>query len=325
MMSDEDEIGRNKTSLDKMALWTRNIRLPMAMFGEKYKDSYLQVPWGFGLGAFGAFGAQVAGVVGGKTTIGESIPNMISISLDSYMPIPFERIDPVENPAAFIAGSIVPSMARPFVEYAMNVDSLGREIYNDRQSRYGDAFTGGRNTPQLWKDAARMIFKVTNGERDPSPDTLMFWANNYMDGASRIAQSLYGLGLSLKDEKDISVKDDFAPLSAFIGRASNYDGEKFAKLESDMQERSQRIKALERDQDAFKEYMERRPDDYMAVEDFMRNKNGWLKQLRSYRNQIEASNMTPIEKEKALKGIYLATGYVKRGMIERAKAAGISP
>jgi GNAT superfamily N-acetyltransferase len=325
MMADDDDIGRNKTSIDKMALWTRNIRLPMAMFGEKYKDTYLQMPWGFGLGAFGAFGAQVAGVVGGKTTIGESIPNMISISLDSYMPIPFERIDPTENPAAFIAGSIVPSVARPFVEYAMNVDSLGREIYNDRASRYGDAFTGGRNTPQLWKDAARMIFKVTNGEHDPSPDTMMFWANNYMDGASRIAQSMYGIGLALKDEKDISVKEDFAPLASFIGRASNYDGEKFAKLESDMQERSQRMKALERDRDAYIEYMERRPDDYMAVKQFMQNKNGWLKQLRSYRNQIEASNMTPKEKEKALEGIYRATGYVKRGMIEQAKAAGINP
>jgi hypothetical protein len=324
MMSDDDEIGRNRTATDKMSLWTRNARMPLSFLGEKYKDSYFQIPWGFGVGAFGAIGAQIAGVAGGYTTMGEAIPNLITIGLDSYMPVPVSRIDPTENFSAFAASSFFPSAARPLLEYAMNVDGLGREIYNDRQTRYGDAFTGGRNTPQLWKDTARMLFNASGGEWDVDPDTMLFFANNYMDGFTRIAQSGYGLSLTLSGEKNFSLKEDFAPLSSFVGRASNYDGEKYANLEQHMRELNQRIRSLERDPDLYREYMQSNYNEFQAVRMFNRDSNGWLRKLRQMRNQIEASDIAPNVKEERLRGVYLATAYVKRGLLARASDAGVS-
>jgi hypothetical protein len=53
MAADDDELGRNVVSTEDMSLWTRNLRLPLGFLGiELLKDSFLQWPWGFGLGAF---------------------------------------------------------------------------------------------------------------------------------------------------------------------------------------------------------------------------------------------------------------------------------
>jgi hypothetical protein len=175
----------------------------------------------------------------------------------------------------------------------------------------------------LWKDVSRLLFNSTGGEADVDPDTLLFFANNYLDGITRVAQSGYGLSLSMSGEKNFSVKEDFAPLSSFVGRASNFDGEKFANLEGQMRELNQRIRSLERDPELYREYMQGNYKEYLAVQVFNRDSNGWLRKLRQMRNQIEASDLSPKTKEERLRGVYLATGYIKRGMIARAEEAGI--
>jgi hypothetical protein len=43
----------------------------------------------------------------------------------------------------------------------MNMNAFGQEIYNNRQSRFGNAYTGGDNIPDAYKDAAR--FMADNG------------------------------------------------------------------------------------------------------------------------------------------------------------------
>ena len=63
MMAGDDELGRNKVATDDMARWTRYLRLPIPG-----TDRFLQIPWGFGLGAFAAAGAQLAGATAGKTS-----------------------------------------------------------------------------------------------------------------------------------------------------------------------------------------------------------------------------------------------------------------
>ena len=57
--SGDDEEGRNKVLTDDTSRWVRTMRFNtgIRMAG---KDLVIQIPWGFGFGAFAAIGAQVA-------------------------------------------------------------------------------------------------------------------------------------------------------------------------------------------------------------------------------------------------------------------------
>jgi hypothetical protein len=323
LASDDDEQGRNKTQIDDMALWTRNIRLPLDIFGDK--DSYLQLPWGFGLGAFGAMGAQVAGVAFGKTSIMEAMPNFISIALDSYMPIPFQRIDPTENFSAFAVGSMAPSLARPFLEWSMNVDSLGREIYNNRLNKYGDAFTGGANVPEAYRDLSRWLLKKSNVGIDVQPTTLQFWGNQYADGIARIGHALYGLNQYFSGTKDLDVKADIPLVSSFIGRKSNYDGREFASVEKQLKEESARLSSLEFQPELRRRYVEDHPYMPAVVNHFNKISNNQLKDIRSLRKDIEASDLPANVRKERLDALRINENYVKRNLINMYRQYGVEP
>jgi len=184
-LSDDDDEGRNKIINDDLSRWTRFARFDIG------EDKVVQIPWGFGLGGFMAAGAQIAGAMSSKTNdLADIFSNIVNIGLDSFVPLPVSRINMVDNPSAFVLDSVTPSIARPFFEYAMNMNAFGQEIYNNRQSRFGNAYTGGDNIPDAYKDAAR--FMADNWGIDASPNSLYFFANNYMDGLTRFCASLIG-------------------------------------------------------------------------------------------------------------------------------------
>jgi hypothetical protein len=195
-LSGDDDDNKNKTFGDDMRRWTRYAR-----FAIPGTDIVLQIPWGFGNGGLAAFGAQLAGLASGKENPPrEVIGNMIEILMDSYLPLPISRINPLESPGhatAFLTDSFVPSVARPLFEYAMNMNAFGQQIYNTRRSRVGDAYTGGDNIPDMYKDGAILLSEMTDGALSWSPNTMYFFANNLADGWTRIMQNTYGLGLTL--------------------------------------------------------------------------------------------------------------------------------
>jgi hypothetical protein len=329
MASDDDELGRNKVETDDMALWTRNLRLPLSVIG---KEGFLQLPWGFGLGAFGAAGAQVAGAAFGKTSMQDMAVNMTNVALDSFMPLPVSRIDPTENFPAWIVDSIVPSAARPFVEFAMNVDGLGREIYNNRATKYGEAYTGGKNVPELYKTMAQGMFEFTNGDIKVQPNTLYFWTNNYLDGISRIAHSAYGIGLTAAGDKDFDAKSDLVLFSSFVGRKSNYDAREFAQVEKKIQDKADTLRALENtaklngDIEPLRRYFERNPNDRAIVYIYNKQINNRIRDLRSIRNAVQSNkNYTPKQKKEIIDQIDLEQNYIKRGMIETFRQYGVNP
>jgi hypothetical protein len=329
MASDDDELGRNKVETDDMALWTRNLRLPLNIIGS---EGFLQLPWGFGLGAFGAAGAQVAGVAFGKTSVKDMAVNMTNVALDSFMPLPVSRIDPTENFPAWIVDSIVPSAARPFVEFAMNVDGLGREIYNNRATKYGEAYTGGRNVPELYKTMAQGMFEFTNGDIKVQPNTLYFWTNNYIDGISRIAHSAYGIGLTAAGQKDFDPKTDLVVFSSFVGRKGNYDAREFASVEKKIKDKADTLRSLENtaklngDVEPLRRYFERNPNDRAIVYIYNKQINNRLRDLRSFRNAVQSNkNYTPKQKKEMIDQIDLEQNYIKRGMIEMFRQYGVNP
>jgi hypothetical protein len=326
MMADEDDEDRNRVATDDMDRWTRYMRfvLPRWMTGEK--DVIVQMRWGYGLGAFASAGAQVAGIVHGNSSIGKGLENIMEAGLDSFLPLPVSRISPVENPAAWLMDSATPSAFRPFMEYVMNTDSLGREIYNNRMTRAGDAYTGGDNIPEMYKGAARMLFDVTTGGIDVSPNVMYFFANNYIDGVARLTSGVYNLGLVATANKEFNPKTDTLVFDSFFGSPSNFDARKFSEAEKEIKNMERRLKTLEKDPENYLKYIEKNPEAQFIVDYYNEAVNGNLKDLRKMANDARSSRDLSIkDRTEMVREIVRMQNMVKLGILGNLEAAGFEP
>jgi len=321
MLAGDDEQGRNKVATDDMARWTRYAR-----FHIPGTDIIIQIPWGYGLGAFASAGAQIAAISSGKASIGETFGNIVTTGMDSFLPLPVSRISPIDNFPAFAMDSVTPSMFRPFFEYVMNLDGLGREIYNNRQSKYGDAYTGGDNIPEMYKQVARALFDATNGATDISPNTMYFFASSYADGMAKMASSATNLGLSVSGQKEFDVKNDVAFVSSFIGSKSNIDAREFSSIEDQIKGLDKRINSLKDRPDQLRQFMEANPAAYNAVQFYNSQINGALKNIRTQQNIVRASKeLTIAERKEELERLKLLSNMVKHRLVETFEVLDIKP
>lgn len=321
MMAGDDDQGRNKVATDDMARWTRYAR-----FHIPGTDIIIQIPWGYGLGAFASAGAQIASIGAGKASVGEAFGNIVTTGMDSFLPLPVSRISPIDNLPAFAMDSVTPSMFRPFFEYVMNLDGLGREIYNNRQSKYGDAYTGGDNIPEIYKQAARALFDATNGAADISPNTMYFFASSYADGMAKMASSATNLGLSVSGQKEFDLKNDVAFVSSFVGAKSNIDAREFSSIEDQIKGLDKRINSLKDRPEQLKQFMEANPAAYNAVQFYNSQINGALKNIRTQQNVVRASKeLTIMERKEELERLKLLSNMVKHRLVETFDILDIKP
>jgi hypothetical protein len=321
VMAGEDDEGRNKVATDNMQQWTRYARLPIPG-----TDTFIQIPWGFGLGAFAAAGAQVAGAALGKTGWGDMVANIVPIAMDSFIPIPVSRISPIDNPMAFVVDSVFPSIGRPFLEYTMNVDSMGRQIYNSKQTRFGDAYLGGDQVPEIYKDVARWLANTTTGSIDASPNTLYFFANNYVDGLSRLfLNTPYNLGLALAGQKDFDIKRDAFVFDSFIGKAANFDARQFSSTERQIRDMERKINMFKTDPSAYADYLDANPMAKTTVAMF--NKRvAQLNKATAISKKIRLdSTLTPKERKEALEESKLNENAIRRNIVEGFKDYDVHP
>jgi hypothetical protein len=322
--ADDDEQGRNKIATDDMARWTRYARMPV--LGE---DTMLQIPWGFGVSAFGAFGAQMAALARGNVVAKDAMANTINIAFDSFIPIPKSNINVFDNFAGFLVDSVTPSALRPFVEYAMNTDSLGNQIYNNRQSRYSDVFTGGSNIPEFYKMLARNYFEMTGFE--VSPNTVYFWTSNYVDALGRVATSTYDLRLFASGDREFRSVDDLdrvVPfIDSFIGTRSNYDARQYADVERQVQKKMQILNSLKFRPDEYTRHVEKNPADEEMVKFYERAIRTDLAKLREDANFIRnTSELSTQQKRDLLKENTRMQNLAKRNLIDSFKIYyGIEP
>ena len=312
LLSDDDDQERNKVAVDDPVRWTRYARF--FVFG---MDNAIQIPWGFGLGAFAATGAQLASTVGGHTTPKEALSNVLAIGLDSFLPLPFSRISPLDDPAAFLMDTATPSAFRPFLEFVMNKDGLGREIYNNRQSRAGDAYTGGDNIPQMYKSAARFLFDATTGGIDWSPNTMYFFANNYADGIMRGISGLTGLTMSVTGYKDFNPKTDSIAFESFFGSPSNFDARQFSNVENQIKDIERRLKTLkETNPDGYARYVRDNPTYQDLVDYYNSEVNRDLRDIRKDMNDIRINpSLTPKERSELLDNYKPVQNLIKRNLL----------
>ena len=311
MLAEEDDEGRNKVATDDLARWTRYAR-----FHIPGTDVIFQIPWGFGLGAFASAGAQIMSCGVGNGSLKDVFNNVKDVVFDAFLPLPISRINMWENPAAWAMDSATPSFFRPFFEYAMNMDGLGREIYNNRQTRSGDAYTGGDSIPELYKDAAKMIANITNGAVDWSPNTMYFFANNYADGLTRLIHNSYNIGMVGTGQKEFNPKTDTLAFDMFFGAKSNFDAREFSKVENQIKDKERKLNMFKNDPERYMEYVAENPFDQGIVDMYNKGVNGDLKKVRELANKYRAMpGLSPKERKELLDNVKEQQNLIKRHLI----------
>jgi hypothetical protein len=318
LASETDSQGRNKVATDNMELWSRNIRLPAhGMLGKD--NDYFQIPWGWGLGAFGAMGAQIAGATMGKSNLMEAVSNMIPVALESYFPIPTPKYSPIDHPIAFTVGSMTPTFARPLIEYGMNVDEFGREIYKNRMNQFGDAYSGGENLPELYGAATRMMSDATDGKVDISPNTLHFFANSYLDGLARMAHNTYGMALTMTGQKEFDPKRDLGGVfDSFIGKSSSFDAREFSDVESKIKKQQGILTMYKDSPEMLDKYLDAHPNALMLDNIYNATINGQLKSVRHQLNALQSdTSQSPKEKADEIKDLKEQRDWIMRSFLDQ--------
>ena len=315
MMADEDDLGRNKLMKDDMGQWTRFLR-----FHTPFSDKPFQIPWGFGLGSFMASGAQMAAVASGQQSIGAALGNIATqISLDSFVPIPFSRMKIEDNPALFMIDSITPSMLRPAVQFVVNKNGLGQDIYNDSNRRMGSAYLGGDNIPQTYKTLATTILDTFG--IDVSPNALYFISNSYADGPMRVVDLFVNSAYLMADQKEFNAKTDIPFIGSFIGAAPNVDGREFNSITEQVEKMAGRLNMLEKaNPDEYIKYLDKNPLHEEIVEFFDKN-IGELNKLRKETNEARIEpGLSPKERTQLIRELNQEQNLLKYELIQQFKA-----
>ena len=322
MMADDDDLGRNKLMTDNMDQWTRFWRIHVPGF-----ETPIQIPWGFGLGSFAAAGAQLASVVSGHQSAGKALANVfLQVSLDSFVPIPVSRMPPGDNPLAFAVDSIAPSTVRPVIEFLINKNGLGQDIYNSATGRrMGDAFLGGDRIPEMYKNAAAALWDATNGAIDISPNTMYFLSNSYADGPARVFEGTFGITDAASGRKEFSAKTDLPLFGSFFGAEANVDSREFASVEKQIKEKASRVESAKLNPERYVKYTTENPFDELVVDSYNKDVAD-LNEIRNATKQIRVNNdLTPKEKQEFIKLYNFQQNIIKRNLIEQYKAYGVEP
>jgi hypothetical protein len=155
--------------------------------------------------------------------------------------------------------------------------------------------------PELYNQAARKLFEVSNAQVDVSPNTMYFFANNYVDGLSRIIHNGHGMFFTLFGQKEFDPKRDLIFMDSFFGRKSSVDAREFAQIEKRIQEKEQRLRTVKDRPELMQRYLESNPNDPALVYIYNKLKNQQLKRVREEMNKVKAADIGPDKEIKSVK------------------------
>jgi hypothetical protein len=230
-----------------------------------------------------------------------------------------------DNPPAWIVDSLTPSMLRPVVEFVMNKNGLGQDIYNDSNRRMGDAYLGSDHIPETYKLIAANLFKETGGAIDISPNTLYFLANSYVDGPSRVVDAIVNGTYLVAGTKEFKAKTDVPFIGSFIGSVPNVDSREFKKFESEILEKQKLLNMTKNDPETYYRILEKDPLAETIIKIYNKS-SAKLNELRQEANSVRRSqDYTPKEKTELLKANAVEQNIVKYQLVENFKAYGVKP
>jgi hypothetical protein len=321
LMSPDDDEGRNNVKSDNMQQWTRYARFHLS------DKVIIQMPWGFGLGAFAATGAQVASILHGPQSLVDGLNNiMFSIMTDAFLPLPISRMSPTENPIGFAVDSVAPTALRPLVEFFGNTDGLGRTINSTFQRRLGDAYTGGDKINEVYKSASKYLYEATDGAVEISPNSMYFLVNSYADGAGKFAELLTSSILLAQDTKDFVPKTDIPIFGSFIGSKSNVDSREYGWMEQKIKNIDKRMNTLEKvAPDSYYRFIDNNPD-YPQLVEVYKAGQGKLNKIREEMNIVRSDqDLSVKERNEELEYLQKEQNMLKYNMNEWFKDLGLKP
>jgi hypothetical protein len=333
LMAPDDEWKRNNVKTDNMQQWTRFARFHIPNEVSKElgigRDVVFQLPWGFGLGAFAALGAQLAGLTAGAASAKDALVNSTLAMMDSFLPIPVSRMSPIEtpeSPAKWVVDSIMPTALRPLVEFAMNTNGIGQAINSAATRRMGDAYTGGDRIPEAYKDIANGLFRKTDGYLDWSPNTMYFFANSYLDGLSKIGEIFYSWYNLAKDEKEFNIKTDAALFGSFFGAKTNVDSREYGEIEKRIKELDKRLYTLDTQAPDRAAAFDARNPLARSLVDAYKARQGEISKLRAEANEIRRNTqLSQKDREELLRIAIMQQNILKHEMVMDFKAYGEEP
>jgi hypothetical protein len=320
----DDELGRNSVKTDNMDQWVRNARFPMPKEFTRalgiQKDVVFQIPWGFGQGAFASAGAQIAAANAGQISTAHAMKNIfLQIAFDSYVPLPISRMDPAKDPLAFALDSITPNLARPLLEFALNKNGLGHDINPNQQSKFGSAYRGSEFVPEMYKDAARWFADIT-GMQDVSPNSLYFFANNYLDGIAKLMEGAYGLINTDKSKLPFDPRKDTLIFGSFFGNKASVDNREFAEMRERMDDLTRKTKMFMTNPQKAMEYVANVP----IIDMWNKDINGTLKKLQTEAQTIKDNqSLNREQRYTLLKNNSDMQSLLKYTLLEKYKAMGV--
>ena len=318
MLSGDDDEGRNRILSDDSARWNRYARFDISGITGRKGDVF-QIPFGFGMSGIMAMGSQVALAASSQeNSLAHGLGNMVEITLDSFLPLPISRMSPIDNPMQFIFTSFMPTIARPPLEYTLNLNTFGQPIYRGSiygSSRFGDAYSGGDSVAQLYKNASITMAELTDGGVDVSPNTLSFWANAYVDGGARLVSNLTGLAYTIMGEKDFEVKYDTQLMNSFFSRVSDIDARAYARTKKEVEKIRARINLFKGvNQPEFISYMKDNPYALATITSFDKA-NAQLTKLNAAAKTVRrAPGLSPKERREKLDIIKQYQLMLKKGI-----------
>jgi hypothetical protein len=322
---DDDDQGRNKTLTDDPARWTRYARFHYSM-GDR--DFVFQLPWGFGLGAIAAAGAQIAaythGAISrpeGDRTFWSMMGNIAEIGTDSFLPIQPSRIDKSEEFTKAFVDSLVPSLLRPIFEYAMNTDALGRDIYNENKSDVSEALMGSDSVPEMYKATSKWMYD--NLGIAVRPNVMYFFANNYADGLARLAGNGVNTLQVAMGEKEFNPRTDTILFDRFFGSYSDVDAREFSKVSDKMRKIHDTIKTLKDYPERYAQYVENNPTHEIVSELYNKEINGDLKKIREQKNEFRRMDISPKERDQILRTLSMGENIIKHNLTNFLTNSGI--
>jgi hypothetical protein len=341
-MGDEDDEGRNKVAVDDKAQWTRNARIPLnwildtlpedSKIRKRFKDKVFNIPFGFGFGAISAAGAQLSMLVQGDIGFKDYLFNNTIIAADSFMPLPISRINPWEHENGFMIGagawaldSVIPTLFRPGVELVMNLNGLGRTIFNENVNKYGPAYQSTDKVAEMYSSLAQDVEEATGV--DIQPTELAYFTGSYLDGIAEVAS----WGSSLSDmyytDRQFDPKTDTLLMNRFIGAPSRVDPKNFFKVQKQAQQHSEKLNMYKNtDPQRYNAYVAKHPEAYWMTVIHNDVINGELKDIREEVNRVRAAkSYTPLMKQMALKDLYRRRDHIMYLTVEHYEKLGIEP
>jgi hypothetical protein len=158
-------------------------------------DHYkLPLPYGYNI--FHNLGTILTEVSTGERKVGDGIGFLMSATISSFVPVSFGGS---EDPSKRIVSSISPTIAKPFVNLAINEDFFGSEIYNENfpfGTPKPDSAMGRKNTPQAYKSISKFLNEFSGGDEfesgglDFAPESLYYLAKFFTGGTGRFISNI---------------------------------------------------------------------------------------------------------------------------------------